>query len=182
MRLLGWALRPDSEPRYAPRVGFTAGVHLGAATWADERPLLGLRAGVRVRLFEHLGLVAELGWENSVTTRDWTPGLSAPGRFTRLDINELSALVGVELFSTSAFKPLFAPELSIIAMAGLSHFIIPEITPLQPPQPIEALFGVRLQLLRLWPSRWWFPVYVQLMFDAYDGRPQVRSVAAGIGI
>lgn len=192
MRLLGWVvalasflawaddlpLRPDSEPRYAPRLGLTGGAHLGMIHWGTEGPLVGLRVGARLRLFEHLGLTAEFGWEHSAYLDQFPSTTGGP---QRLDVDEVTGLLGVEVFSTGAFKPLFIPELSIIALGGVAQFVMPSFEPLEPWLP-RAIFGVRLQMLRLWPSRWWFPVYVQLMIGASEFGLGARSLVAGIGI
>lgn len=160
-----WADEPLTQdpPRQSqPRVGFTAGLHV-TLTWRNrEAPFPGLRSGVRVRLADHLALAVLATWElesylDIQSSGSLNPSFEAQHSFGHV----VQGGARLELFTSSAFRHVFVPELSVglFATAGFAAqpagvfpgYVIP-----------LARVGLSGHLVRLQPTGLWFPVFFEL--------------------
>jgi hypothetical protein len=173
-------LRPHSEPLHRPRFGVTGGVTVGYGEWVTNGLLATVSAGPRLRLSEHLGLRLQLGGDvGQVRVFSLTSGeILVP-------LVSVHTLVGLEIFSTSAFADVFVPELSLSLLAGFKTAINPPTAAMRPypVQPsVVPLFGVQLQSVRLWASGWWLPLFVSFFATVSDKGVITAQYGAGIGI
>lgn len=127
-----------------------------------------------------MGLVA---YDLEFYERPISVPLKPTGTSPRTNGHLAQAQVRLEFFSTSAFAHVLIPELALAAFFGMGVLHQPAVGDWAELTLPLARAGLSVSVTRLWPSGWWFPIFLEVGQQFSPGRRIDPGwfAAAGVG-